>query len=238
MKKVLSMLLSAAVLLPTLALPASAAGRENVAIRLEKARGGAKAIVSMTFDDGDYESAVFLKELCKSYELSASLMMIVERLSYEYAASHENARTYMEWYDIFEGGYLYPENHSYTHKVLPSDAWAEKNGKHTLNNNTDENYTRELLYSADCLRDWFDAEALVFAPSNNTLSDGALDMIRANYYAVRQGSRGVQSLDPTVGSTDKGSWYNLYMRGIDDTSAEGIKGYIDQCVDQNGWFLR
>lgn len=204
---------------------------------IASAPNGADAIISMTFDDGLYDTAVFLNKMFKMYDLKGSCMLISDRIT----DSNKG-----DWQNIFAQGYLEAQSHTATHMPLPSDKWAEANKDkwpNVLNNNTAENYQKEIVDTKTRLESIFDNDIVAFAPSNNTLSDGAYEVVRENYYAVRSGSRGIQTLSPSFG-IEAGDWHNLYMRAFSDVKktdptekAEGLKKFVDEAVSGNGWLV-
>lgn len=235
--------------------------RARYSAALTAAKGGATSVVSMTFDDGIYDTALFLNTMFAKYNLTGSCMMIIgNNVARTYVENNTNA---MKWQTLFANGYLEPQNHSMTHIVMPSESWAANNAA-SLYNNTPYRYTFELLDSQKLLKQYFPTyDFITFAPSNNTLSTysyacdengtlstdasgnyirvddgGAIAVARKTFYAIRQGSRGAQSLDPTFG-TNAGSWHNLYMRGMGDAKYDvaTIKGWIDSTVSSGGWLV-
>lgn len=236
-KKLFSILLIAALTLPCFVIPARAQDSSESTEELSEsavfaeitgARGGARAIVSMTYDDGQYETAAWMNEMFAKYDLRASCMLVLNKLSTE--KEQEKFRA------IFEKGYLSPENHSMTHKVLPGTEWS--NYEANKQNNTPENYQRELIDSKTLLESMFGQPSITFAASNNTLYTDAAAVVMDTYYAMRKGVRGkVQSFNPIEGSDAPGGWYNLYMRGIDNSTLEQNKSYVQLCIDQGGWFI-
>lgn len=216
---------------------ANAADYKTYTAQITSAPNGADSIISMTFDDGLYDTAVFLNKMFKIYNLKGSAMMLPANIS-------SNTNLIKSWQTLFSDGYLEAQNHSATHMVLPSDSWAKANDGKYLENNTAENYQKELIDSKTTLTALFDNDIVAFAPSNNTLSYDAYEIVRKNYYAVRSGSRGLQSLDPTVGTLTEGSWHNLKMRGLyDGKSSDSEKnkqrliGYVDEAAQNKGWLV-
>ncbi|MBR2466508.1 MAG: polysaccharide deacetylase family protein [Clostridia bacterium] len=201
----------------------------SVFAEITGAQGGARAIVSMTYDDGQYETAAWMNEMFAKYGLRASCMLIVSR--------HKS--TQAKWQAIFDEGYLSPENHSMTHAVLPGTEWSKYEAN--KQNNTPENYQYELVDSKALLEELFGQPSVTFAASNNTLYTDAAEVVMDTYYAMRKGNRGststVQSLDPIEGSDAKGGWYNPYMYGIDNSTLEVNKSYVQACIDKGGWFI-
>ncbi len=239
MKKMLiSLTLCASLLLPLFPLRASAtisgAGEEGApSAELALSPNGTKGIVSMTFDDGSIPTAEWLNEKFKEYNLYGSTMLITSKN----LSSSENVET---WKKIYADGHIAPESHSYTHLVLPTEYWASKNNIDTLNNNTDDNFYREIYQSGKMIEDVFGVFPLCFAPSNNTMSEGGMRYVMQYYYAMRQGSRygsgEIQSLDPTPGSSEKGGWYNLLMSGTKDAEEKILEG-LNTAAREGGWLV-
>ena len=76
LRKILIPIITVTILLTTLSPFAVSAADEELSAEIETVYGGAKGIVSMTFDDGYYVSALIIDELCEKYGLEASLMLI------------------------------------------------------------------------------------------------------------------------------------------------------------------
>ena len=147
---------------------------------------------------------------------------------------------------------------------------ANENSSHWNNwkyNCYQENYDYQLVQAKTAIRRAFPGnDVLCFAPSNNTLSTiswasdgngnllknesgeyytvndgGALKVAQKTYYAIRQGSRGVQSPDPTL-DAEPGGWYNLRIRAFkdysdgDDKLTQGKK-WLDETVRDGNWLI-
>ena len=214
------------------------------------AKDGAKGIFTMTYDDGQYDTAKWVWEENKKYGLTGSCMLIAGR-----TALSDNLDG---WAALFADGTLEPESHSMNHDTLPaksSGKYEEKKG-----NNTQAKYKIELVDARARLQTFFpEHDILCFAPASNTLStesfgvgangetdfsrplnDGGAEAVaRATYYAIRQGARGIQSFDPTFGS-EAGGWYNLRMQGFssfaEDAKLSAGKSWLDDAV-KGGWLI-
>ena len=215
------------------------------------AKNGAKGIFTMTYDDAQLDVAKWVNGENKKYGLHGSCMLIAgwTRVTNNLAA----------WRTVFADGTLEPESHSMNHDTLP----AEGNGKYETHKiyNTQPKYKTELIDARALLEEQFPAsDILCFAPASNTLSTssfeakengeadlsrplddgGAEKVAREIYYAIRQGARGIQSLDPTHG-TEAGGWYNLKMQGLSsyegDAKLRAAKGWIDQAINDGGWLI-
>ncbi|MBP5609760.1 MAG: hypothetical protein J6X72_00265 [Clostridia bacterium] len=214
------------------------------------AKGGAKGVMTMTYDDGQLDTAKWVNRENKKYGLTGSCMLIAGR-----TALSDNLS---EWKALFAET-LEPESHSMNHDTLP----AEGSGKYETHKiyNTQGKYKTELIDAKTRLQELFPgSDILCFAPASNTLSTysfaaksngdadltrpiadgGAEKVARDTYYAIRQGARGIQSLDPTYG-TEAGGWYNLHMQGFSsfegDAKLTAGKSWIDQAVQQGGWLI-
>ncbi|MBQ4110578.1 MAG: polysaccharide deacetylase family protein [Clostridia bacterium] len=209
---------------------------------ITKASGGADSIVSMTFDDGLYDTALLLNEKFEKYGLKGSTMLISDRIADE--------ETIAKWQEIYDKGYLAPESHSATHKLLPTDEIAEKEAtgedgtvdetkkQQLLSHNTEENYQKELVQSKSDIESRFNTSVVGFAAAYNVLSEGAYDVAMNTYHGIRMGSRGIQSLDPETGN-EKGQWHNLYMRSFSDAKNDSkvLCDQIGAAVKAKGWYI-
>ena len=225
------------------------------------AKDGAKAVLTMTYDDGILATAKWVNKENKKYGLKGSCMMLPN--SEGTRPNYGNHTS--DWVAVFADGTLEPENHSMTHVILPNENGSHWNDS-TMLNCYQENYDYELLQSKTKIETDFNTNVLCFAPSNNTLSGqslksdgngnlvkdasgsyiivkdgGALKVAEDNYYAIRQGSRGVQSLDPAFGD-EAGCWYNLRMRafkdyGTEDEKVTKSKTWIDEAIRDGTWVI-
>ena len=225
-------------------------------------KDGAKGIFTMTYDDGIYSTAKWVNEKNKIYGTKGSCMMIPNHDGH----SPNFGDRVSEWNAIFSDGTLEPECHSMTHGlVLPSTTWGSYEG--SKYNNIKENYDVELVQSKAFIEAAFPGyNVLCFAPSNNTLSTfsfksdgngnlvknadgsyvviedgGAQAVANATYFAIRQGQRGAQSLDPAP-TADPGGWYNLRMQSFRSTTDQDQKlalgkGYLDETVKDGKWLI-
>ena len=240
MKKILSVVLAAFMIVSCLP-QISFADSENITYTAEimKAKGGADSIISMTYDDGIYDTALFLNEQFEMYNLRGSCAMIP-------AKNITSDADLLKWREVFAKGYLDAQSHSMTHMVLPGQVWIDANGEtgqKAALNNTPENYQKELVDSKDLLNEYFDNDVLCLIASNNTLSNGAWEVAAKTYYATRLGSFGDQSLDVAIDNdpsdgAEKGTWQNLYMRSLyRSQSPEALRSLIDNAIEKNLWLV-
>ncbi len=179
--------------------------------------GGANSIVSMTFDDGYYDSLEILEQLLATYDLQASAMMIAQRIT------DENAQQFK---DLFALGHIEPQNHSMTHLNLKE-------------NDTQDNYQTEILDSKTRLENYFGNDILAYAAAYNVLSDGAWETVMDSHYAARLGAFGINSLDP-ANTKEAGGWYNLYnipfKKSVSDQVSYLTK-HLNDVAENGGWLL-
>jgi peptidoglycan/xylan/chitin deacetylase (PgdA/CDA1 family) len=223
--------------------PAFAAGdAEEVVLKrynnveIMEAKGGAKAIVSMTFDDGHYETALLLDQLFEEYGLVGSLMMITDNMYTGFGTSKAN------WEALFANGRLEPQSHSTSHLNMNEDNWEKNNGEANMQN--------QIVGSKEALEaDFEDYDCLTFAIPDSSYAPAAWDLLTKHYYAIRTGNcpldknptnTTVQSLNPTFGK-NAGAWHNLYMARLQtenqNTSLQANLNYLKQCVNGGGWYI-
>ncbi len=208
---------------------------ENVSIA--GAKGGANGIVTMTFDDGIYDTAVLLNKLFAEYGLSGSLMLITDR------TNTSSGKSTTEWNAIFDKGYLEPQSHSSNHV-------------HIGNNPLDAAGLDEEIGGSyrDLLRDFASFDPLTFAVPNSNYGATQYDVVDNYFYAARGGDcvlsynsvKGqVQSLSPAFGY-GLGSWYRPYMVRMQPNqpgyaatnSPSQIVDYItNKIAKDGGWFI-
>ena len=230
------------------------------------AKDGAKGIFTMTYDDGKYNTAVWVNEENKKYGLTGSCMM-VPNWAKNYPDFTFEDGSIDKWKALFRQGTLEPQSHSMSHETI--GILANETSSHWENwkyNCYQENYDYQLVQAKTAIRRAFPGnDVLCFAPSNNTLSTiswasdgngnllkngngeyytvndgGALKVAQKTYYAIRQGSRGVQSLSPTL-DAEPGGWYNLRIRAFKDFSGDDKltqgKNWLDETVRDGNWLI-
>ncbi len=195
--------------------------------------GGKKAIVSLTFDDSFYDSALVVEELCEKYDLKASMMMWCSRIGLS-GSQFASAKT---WSELFAKGYLEPQNHSMTHSDLRADT---TNGS---NNQDPEKFQSEIVDSKEYLEGLFpEYDFLTYAMPFGGMSAAAQAVAQQYYYALRGvSSSKVQSLDPGFG-TANGTWGSLYspsvvLGGSGDKHVELLQNQLDNYINKNGWYV-
>ena len=235
LKSLFCLLIAVVMLFGMLPFQSFATDRVSVNAEIMDVYGGAKGIISMTFDDGYASTAVTLNELMKKYDLKASLMIIADYTS----KSRAGYLTPTDARAIFSEGYLEPQSHSMLHTNLKENTFSS--------GVAEEIYKREFAESKELLETMFpNNDILTFAIPYGAMNDDAMEYAKQHYYAIRTtNSGGVQSLNP--GFTDEnGSWSKMYSPSTarlkysigeytDDQQFEMIKSDIDKCA--NGWYI-
>ena len=204
---------------------------------IEKAPNGASAIATMTFDDGLRETARILNELCKKYDIRASLML---------CSGIRIDTTLDMWRALFAEGYLHPESHSHLHKYLT---------RSHPENLTEEIISDEIEGSLKRLNELLPGyDILTFGIPYSSYAEPAREHLYKSFYMVRSGScvladesaRGkMQLADPPLDRGVPGSLYSPYVvRMMPEKSSvypmitpDAILDYLDRCVRDGGWFI-
>ena len=203
-------------------------------------KGGARAIATMTFDDGLKKTSVKLDEICGKYGVVATLMLCAKAI---------NDETAPFWKELFARGNVAPDSHSTGHKYLTSSH---------PENLTEEIITEEVEGSFEILRKYFpEYDMLTFGIPYSSYVPEAYAHLFRSVYAARGGvcvlayefSRGkMQSLDPVPGSNSPGGWYMPYAvrvmnekayigKGYEYLTVDNFIAYLDKCVRDRGWFI-
>lgn len=195
---------------------------KNVDASIEMVYGGARGIVTMTFDDGYYSSAVILDELFEKYGLQGSLMLIASKLS--------GAES---WKRLFSHGNLEPQSHSMTHMPF-------RDQESDAANHTPENYEREIVGSKTKLESLFpEFDCITFAIPHGGWTDAAAKIGAENYYLVRTTQRGNQTLDPGFTPGETGSWSKFrsppVVVGAGNDQLEYLKSMVD-AAKEGYWY--
>lgn len=196
-------------------------GRLDLSSEITGAKNGATSIVTLTFDDGLVNTLNKCSNWFEQYGLRGSSVIWSDRALGADMAKYQK---------FFDSGYFDLTSHSKTHANLS-----------TMSGLTDERRLQELKESRDILRKTFGQEVLTFAPSNNKLDAISQSMVDEYYWAVRQGSRGYNSISPEEGDKP-GQWNNLYMQGnynpIDRQGKDvALNDILDEAIKEPTWMI-
>lgn len=169
--------------------------------------------VSITFDDGDYNSAVFYNSEFEKYGFHGTAFLIAN-----------NLKGIDNWKTLLAKGYVDVGNHSASHKIkYNTDA-------STI---TSEQLKADISGSYDTLKDYFPEQSiLTFAsPWGQTTNDSVAEM-KKNHYANRQAGGGLQNNNP-----QGDNWFKLNAFVYNNTTTEAMNGWADQAIKNKGWAI-
>lgn len=226
--------ISIAMLFAAIPVQSLAADTEAVEAEIMDVYGGADGIISMTFDDGYYATALVLDELLAKYDLKASVMMIANSIN----TAQPGYGDISKFTKLFSTGRLEPQSHSMTHQRLTEDAVSPDNEY--------ELYKSEISDSKTLLENIFPENDIVaFATPYGSMSANAVEFASKHYYAIRTTQQGVQTLNP-ASDAKLGGWYAMYSpvtyRNSFDSAADPEAtqwNWIKKCIDDaaNGWYI-
>ena len=212
-------------LIPTAAFATD--GDRELDVEIEKVYGGAKGIVSLTFDDGVYQTALVVEELCEKYDLKASMMIIANKME----GTISGRPAYEVWNELFQKGYLEPQNHSMSHMGF-RNSYVTSDGepKSDIANMTPENYKTEILDSCDLLSECFpDFDIICYAMPHGSWCDDARAVGVGKYHMIRGTRSNKQTLDPSTELGVVGSW--SFLNSPSTVAAAGV----DQLAKLKNW---
>ena len=175
------------------------------------------AIVTVVSDDGVFESGVILNSLAETLDIQVTVAGYVNRI-----AQYVN-----EWKLIEENGYVELVSHSYSHlKIDNEDTITTEDLYH-------EYGEAKLYYEENFVTPSF----CFITPNNVTTNAGYAMFEEVGILAVRQGTRGTNSLFPEYGH-EPGQLLNLKTRGIgDEQTTEGRNKWVDEAINTNTWLI-
>ena len=188
--------------------------------RIADVYGNARAIVTVVSDDGFYSSGVNLDNIFGKRNLKctvAGTVRIVKPLK-------------KKWSKLLENENIEIINHSYRHLEM-KDGTKIATNKAVL--------THEIRDAGRWLEKWLKNKQIAFACPCNELCELGYEILEHNnYYAVRRGARGWNSLSPQVGR-EKGQWFNLRIKGIVDNEADTLirNEWVDVAIENKKWLI-
>lgn len=192
-------------------------GREKLSAEIAPVLYDRDAIVTIISDDGFFESGSLLSKLAQDFEMHVTISGYVEAL--------DNHR--QEWKELEQEGNIEIISHSYSHNKMSEES-----------NLSGEELEHEIKDSiAYCKKNFFTSQ-IAFVPPENTMCQEGYELLKeAGIYAIRQGSRGLNSLSPEEG-TDGGQWYNLLTHGIGDVDTTDERNqWVEDAIDEKAWLI-
>ena len=175
-----------------------------------------KAAVSITIDDGDYESAVEYNKLLKKYGIHATQFLIPGRV--ESASSS----VISGWKTIFSEGYMDIGNHSYNHKL-----------KYNTSTYTQEELEKDITGSQHRIKEIFPGnDVFCFATPWGQTPDNVVTELQKGHYANRLASGGV------VTTKTPSNFYKIPTYAVKyGTTVATLNSKVDSAITNGGWYV-
>ena len=193
-----------------------------------------KAAVSVTFDDGNYNAAVYYDSLFQKYNMHGTAMVVSDWL-----------KDIPAWQTLLDKGTIDIGNHSKGHAI-----------KYNEDEYSKEELEADITGAYNALRQYFpDEKLIVFATPWCRYTAEVGEEILKTQYANRTGGGGFLSSNPTDAEMMKipsyivqsdqsvetlnanidkaiadGSWYSLLMHGVNETAPEDKNNNINKDV--------
>ena len=187
---------------------------------IEEVYGNADAIVTIISDDGIYDSCVNLDRIFGERNLRCTVAGVVG-----FVEPHQD-----EWNELLRNETIDLVSHSYHHVKMSEDSYIAKNI---------EDLTCEIVDADQWYEDWLDYEQIGFVCPENQMCENGYKIIGKNdFWAVRRGNRGYNSLSPEEGTQD-GQWFNLKVQGICDDGADTQvrNHWVDTAINDKAWLI-
>lgn len=180
----------------------------------------AKAIVTITSDDGVYETGVNLNRIFGERNLKCTVGGVVI-----------NVRPFRrKWKRILKEGNIDFVNHSYNHIRMQEGEPIAQNVKAI---------EKEIVEANKYFEKYFNVKSVVFVCPENRMCENGYKVLEENgFWAVRRGTRGFNSLSPERGR-EPGQWFNLMCQGILDkeVTTEVRNKWIDTTISEGKWLI-
>lgn len=178
--------------------------------------------LTLTFDDGNYDSAVYYNSVLKQNDLKGTAMVV-------YNNSENLAKNASGWETILADGYMDIGNHSYTHDL-----------RYSSSSLTAEQLKTDITDAYHEIKNLFpDQNILTFATPGGANSTAATAEMKKNHYASRNASAGINSSDPTESGwfNLKAYWYTNGTGSYPEVTVEGMNAWADSAVTNKGWII-
>ena len=189
-------------------------------VEISDVYGDANAIVTVISDDAYYDTAKNLNTLFGEKGLKCTVAGAVDYIKPYYKG----------WIKILDDENINLVNHSYRHISMGEEGEIANNKKALKH---------EIVDSDKYFEKKFGEEQIVFVCPDNQMCELGYDILLKNdFWAVRRGNRGFNSLSPKEG-TENGDWYNLMVQGICDENVDTSvrNSWIDEAIIKKLWLI-
>ncbi len=179
------------------------------------------AAVSVTIDDGVYDSAIIYNDLQKKYGIRSTQFIITKGLNDEFGS--KNLYYVDGWNEIFKQGYMDVGNHSYSHAI-----------KYSTDTYTEEELAHDIITSQEELKEVFaDHDVISFATPWGQNPQNVITELKKSHYANRGAGGGVISNGKKISNMYKLPSVTVQF----GTPLEDLNGYVDEVVSTGGWYI-
>lgn len=195
-------------------------GATRLSINIADVYRDSKAIVTIISDDGVYESCNNLNMIFKERELKCTVAGAISNIEPHKA----------DWNELLKDETIDLVSHSFNHIRMEEDSEIANDEKSLLH---------EIVEADKWYENWLGYEHITYVcPENQMCTAGYKILDENDFWAVRRGHRGYNSLSPEEG-TESGQWSNLMVQGICDegVSTETRNGWIDSAVADGKWLI-
>ena len=193
----------------------------TLSAEIAKVYGARSGIITMTFDDGYFDTALVVDSLLEKYGLTGTVMML--------ATNTDSSAERDRWRELFKSGRLEVQSHSMTHIGFRGTEDAE--------NMNEDTYKYEILESQKMLSECFPAQDIIaYAIPYGIWTDEPSAVAMTSYYMVRSTVSGKQTLDPGFGINQYGDWSAIYSPSVDafpsgTAQIDVLKGWVDTAAE-------
>lgn len=168
--------------------------------------------LSLTFDDGDINSAIFYNSVLKKHNFTATAFVINRVI--------EEKGTLSKWQSLVKEGYIDIGSHSETHNVIYDNKDVTEG---QLKADISSAYTK--------LKKWFpDQKILSFASPYGRTSKASTDEMKVNFFANRRAGGGIATSNII-------NWYAVpcFLYSASTVDEQTMNGWANQAISKKGW---
>lgn len=226
------------------------------AANILKIPNGAKAIITITHDDGTMATVEFLDEQYRKNNLRGTVCLIAK--NFVTGTGDVNDAVVKKWAPFFESGRFDVACHTYTHTFMGKTDQGDTGL--VLYSNVDQrkvsnqnatipagNLTKEIVTSREVLMECFpEQRVLAFVKAGTPgykdetgkfiqISPDAMELIKENYIIMRNTTGGLKGA-ALVEDIPAQDIYNVHSLQVSPSqTGKQWKQYVDWAIEKNGW---
>lgn len=189
-------------------------------VKVSEVYGDSNGIVTIISDDGFYATGENLDRIFGERGLKCTVAGAIRVMEPDLDS----------WKTLLENGNIDLVSHSYNHIRMEDGSEISQ----------DEDALKHEIVDADkWFEETFGEEQIVFVCPENQMCTTGYEILEENdFWAVRKGNRGFNSLSPEEGTGD-GNWFNLRVYGVGDDGVDpGVRNsWVDSAVSDRVWLI-